>query len=451
MVDENTRVIPTIAVIGRGIDDITVLANHGLMAFRCLLELVEAKRINIEPITTADEGYIPKGSRRRFHAILCRPSWHTGDKDKDKETIVPEFVRLEFVREVRANDRAPFYIATLSAAVSHIQKMGEGIEIIRSSDGGNADATAEITVYLAISLKRQIHFNVINMGFGRNVRYDSMDCRSLQGGTWTTVGSGNVARALIRRLMGLGLKRIIIWNRRMSEDKFREILRDFAICQIASFSSGTCFQTAVSSGPFCVIEGTQDKEYALKDADIVSIHAPLVEEGPSGTKHLINDDMIRIMKSSAVIVNTARHGIVDEEATIKALIAGKLFGFGSDVLEPHAEKDNAGHGNSKSLLWQAYCFGLQRVFEESGDSEHGKIFNEIVSKGKEWQSLMEDMGGQDAVANKKLNILLTPHIGGWTKDAENQVANEVIGKLLIKLGLGKDVNFYTPSVEERNV
>ena len=71
----------------------------------------------------------------------------------------------------------------------------------------------------------------------------------------------------------------------------------------------------------------------LRTADVVSIHAPLMDE----TRHLINAETLGLMKDSAYLVNSARGPIVDEAALVDALKAGQIAGAGLDVYENEPE------------------------------------------------------------------------------------------------------------------
>ncbi|MBC2575105.1 D-2-hydroxyacid dehydrogenase [Peptostreptococcus canis] len=78
-----------------------------------------------------------------------------------------------------------------------------------------------------------------------------------------------------------------------------------------------------------VLEYKDTLEELLKEADIISLHLPLVDD----TYHLINKDNIKIMKDDAIVVNTGRGALVNIDDIIEALESGKLAGAGLDVLE----------------------------------------------------------------------------------------------------------------------
>jgi D-3-phosphoglycerate dehydrogenase len=76
------------------------------------------------------------------------------------------------------------------------------------------------------------------------------------------------------------------------------------------------------------IERCRELEPLLTQADFISIHVPLTKE----TRNLIGKDTLAKMKPTAVLVNTARGGIVDEAAVAEAVQAGRLAGVGLDVV-----------------------------------------------------------------------------------------------------------------------
>jgi len=70
-------------------------------------------------------------------------------------------------------------------------------------------------------------------------------------------------------------------------------------------------------------------EEILKEADIVSLHVPLTKE----TYHMIGEKELKMMKPTAILINTARGAVVDTNALIKALEEGWIAGAGLDVFE----------------------------------------------------------------------------------------------------------------------
>ena len=77
----------------------------------------------------------------------------------------------------------------------------------------------------------------------------------------------------------------------------------------------------------------RDLPSLLKESDFVTIHVPLLP----ATKHLISSKELEMMKDSAVLVNTSRGPVVDEEALVEALKGGKIAGAGLDVFEKEPE------------------------------------------------------------------------------------------------------------------
>ncbi len=73
----------------------------------------------------------------------------------------------------------------------------------------------------------------------------------------------------------------------------------------------------------------------LRRSDVLSLHCPLTEE----TKNLIGADELAQMKPEAILINTARGGLIDDRALIEALKNGRLAGAGIDVLRNEPPRD----------------------------------------------------------------------------------------------------------------
>ncbi len=97
-------------------------------------------------------------------------------------------------------------------------------------------------------------------------------------------------------------------------------------------------------------------EAVLRDSDVVTLHMPLVE----GTRNMIDAQALASMKPGAVLINTARGGIVDEEALISALRGGRLGGAALDVFadEPLSEQDGDRFAGVPNLVLTPHIAGV---------------------------------------------------------------------------------------------
>lgn len=77
------------------------------------------------------------------------------------------------------------------------------------------------------------------------------------------------------------------------------------------------------------VEGSASLEEVLKEADFLSLHCPLTE----ATRHWINKDSFARMKKTALLINTSRGAVIDEEALAEALKKGEIAGAALDVTE----------------------------------------------------------------------------------------------------------------------
>jgi glycerate dehydrogenase len=81
--------------------------------------------------------------------------------------------------------------------------------------------------------------------------------------------------------------------------------------------------------------GLVDLETIYKESDVITLHTPLTPE----TKNMIGAKELKMMKPSAILINTARGGLVDEQALADALKNGTIGGAGFDVLTKEPPKE----------------------------------------------------------------------------------------------------------------
>jgi D-3-phosphoglycerate dehydrogenase len=111
---------------------------------------------------------------------------------------------------------------------------------------------------------------------------------------------------------------------------FGNIARQVAV-RAAAFGMNVLYSDPyVKDGEFDAPGKAADFDTVLRDSDFVSIHPPLVPQ----TRKMINDDALGKMKKSAWLINCARGPIVDTEALVRALDAGRIAGAALDTTDP---------------------------------------------------------------------------------------------------------------------
>ena len=118
--------------------------------------------------------------------------------------------------------------------------------------------------------------------------------------TCGVIGCGGIGSALVRKLGGFALARILVHDPYLSAE-----------------------QVAAAGGV------ASDLDTLLRESDFVSLHTPLTEE----TGQMIGAAQLRLMKPTAILINTARGGLVDQDALAAALADGTIAAAGLDVFE----------------------------------------------------------------------------------------------------------------------
>ncbi len=223
-----------------------------------------------------------------------------------------------------------------------IQTAGCHGVLVANTPGTNAYAVAELAVGMMIVLNRKLP------GYSQNVRQGNWDrgayastSLSLNHKTVGLIGGGNIGRKVAALVKGFGADVIYYDAYRLSEEQEQ--------------------QAGMTYVPF---------EQLLEDSDIISLHVPLSDS----TYHIIGASELRKMKSTACLINTARGGLIDDEALLQELESSMLAGAGLDCVE-----------NETSIITE-------------------RLLNTP-------------------------NVMVTPHIGGSTADLAEAMIPEIAGKI----------------------
>ncbi|MFF5188443.1 2-hydroxyacid dehydrogenase [Streptomyces sp. NPDC000345] len=161
-------------------------------------------------------------------------------------------------------------------------------------------SVAEFAWALALAVDRRI-VRAAHRTREFDFRLDGLMGRDLRGRTAGVVGTGRIGAAFARIAHGFGM-RLLGWD--------------------------------VAENPDCLALGMEyvERERLFAEADLVSLHVPLLPD----THHLVDARMLALMKDDAILVNSSRGGLVDTDALLETLRAGRLSGVGLDVYEEEA-------------------------------------------------------------------------------------------------------------------
>lgn len=172
----------------------------------------------------------------------------------------------------------------------------KNIEVVTAVNA-NADAVADYTLALMLSVARKV------------VEIDR-ECRKLNWGKITTVdihqktlglvGLGNIGKKVAQRAKGFDMDVLAY-----------DLIPDKTYAE----SSGVQYVDALDE--------------IFEKSDFISLHLPLNKH----TEHIVSKEQLERMKSTAVLVNTARGGLIDEQALLEALRDNAIWGAGVDVFE----------------------------------------------------------------------------------------------------------------------
>ena len=205
---------------------------------------------------------------------------------------------------------------------------------VRNTPAASSDSVAELALGHMFALARYINIaNVtIRNGEWNKKKYEGTE---ISGKTLGLIGFGRIAQALARRAEALGMK-VVYTDLFGANDKYPQY----------TFLS---------------------QEELLKISDFVSLHIPM----PADKKAVIGEKELATMKPTAFIINTARGGLVEEEALVKALDEGKLAGAALDVFKEEPTTNEALYKHPKVSV-------TPHIGGQTAEAQ-GRIGGEIVS------------------------------------------------------------------------
>jgi glycerate dehydrogenase len=178
--------------------------------------------------------------------------------------------------------------------------------VVSNIRGYAVDTVPEHVIALALALKRNLLAYRRDVQAGR-WQQAPMFCffdhpiGDLHGATLGLFGRGSLGEGVARLAEAFGMR--VLWGERKGETKVRPGRTAFAD--------------------------------VLREADVISLHCPLNEQ----TRGMIGEAELKLMKRDAVLINTARGGLVDEAALARALKEGRIGGAGFDVLSQEPPRE----------------------------------------------------------------------------------------------------------------
>ena len=248
------------------------------------------------------------------------------------------------------------FVTTRSTGFDHIDlkaAAAKGIPVSNVPVYGE-NTVAEHAFALILSLSRNLRKSYLRV-MQNDFSIEGLRGFDLKGKTLGVVGTGHIGLHLIRMGIGFGMK-VLAFD--VKEQKF--------MAEVMNFEYVTL-------------------EELFKRSDILSLHLPYL---PS-THHMINQKTIRLIKKGAVLINTARGGLVDTDALVQALDEGILSGAGLDVLEEE-----------------------EFLFEE-------KRFAATQPNDQHWQKLQTTL--KNHVLLHRENVIYTPHMAFYSREAVERI------------------------------
>ncbi|MBI4444130.1 MAG: D-glycerate dehydrogenase [Acidobacteria bacterium] len=174
--------------------------------------------------------------------------------------------------------------------------------LVTNTPGVLTETTADFTFALLLAAARRVveADRFVRAGQWKQWKLDLLLGKDVSLGSLGIIGLGRIGRAVARRARGFDMS-VLYWQPRRADPEVEQQLGVIWVSQ----------------------------ETLLREADFITLHVPLKPE----THHLIGAAELAQMKPPAILINTARGPVVDEEALAEALQQGRIRGAGLDVFE----------------------------------------------------------------------------------------------------------------------
>lgn len=310
-------------------------------------------RIAFFEVKDWERDYIKKNLKGQKLVFFKEPLTEENASSAADADVVCVFIYSKIDGKVLSRMKKCKAVVTRSTGFDHINLNDCGkrkVEVCNVPNYGQ-NTVAEHAFALILALSRKI-----NKAYEKTIRgsfaIDGLEGFDLKGKTLGIVGMGSIGKHVAKIANGFEMKVLA-----------------FDLYKNKSWEKEFGFKYA-------------DLNALLKTSDIVTLHCPYNKK----THHLINSKNIKLMKKGALLINTARGGLVDTTALVKALSSGKIGGAGLDVLE-----------------------------EEDAIKEEAELLSENMPRGK-MESLLEN----HVLLNFE-NVIITPHIAFYTEEALKRI------------------------------
>lgn len=311
--------------------------------------------------STDDEVYLKNSLSQEHELFFTKETLSSATLDLAKNCeCISVFIYSSVTEEILKQLPTLRFIATRSTGFDHIDTIAcgqHGIAVANVPHYGE-NTVAEHTFALILALSRNVHKSYTR-GLKGDFSIEGLIGFDLKDKTLGVIGTGRIGLHVIRIAKGFGMHVIA-----------HDTHHDTFLSEILHYRYARLKEV-------------------LSQSDIVTLHVPYSD----ATHHLINQDTLREIKRGALLINTSRGGIIDNDALITALDEKRIAGVGLDVLE-----------------------GEESIKEE----------NQCVQSHDDCNPAKARQLKQNHDLLSRDNVVFTPHIGFYSGEALRRILDTTI-------------------------